>query len=367
MSLLAALWVTALTADGARVAFRRYRMRRQAAARRSPLRLLVSDRNDVTSDLFSVTLSRPSGRRLPAFIPGQYLTLIFEPEPGAPAIRRRYSIAAWQKRPRTYELGIKREGEGRGSRWLHAHLRPGTEIHTLPPQGEFVLSWPVDAREITLVAGGIGITPLRAMVHRALERQTTPPVRVTLVHAAKSAHELTYREEFREIARRHSWFHYVPILSQPEEDWTGLRGRLDASRLLQVVTRPDETPFYFCASVGMMDALMAGLRQLGVAEGRFHFESFGAASLNTDERAYAVSVSGSPSFEFQGQPSLLHALEEQGVALPAECRAGQCGLCRLRMTNGLVRWLVPAACAVTKDEILACCCVPQSDLVLTRF
>lgn len=63
------------------------------------------------------------------------------------------------------------------------------------------------------------------------------------------------------------------------------------------------------------------------------------------------------------QQILLEQLEQHGVRVPYSCRAGVCGCCKMTLVSGEVSPLKQGA--VREDNtILACCCVPQGDIVL---
>lgn len=52
------------------------------------------------------------------------------------------------------------------------------------------------------------------------------------------------------------------------------------------------------------------------------------------------------------------------LAPPSECRAGTCGECRMTLTSGKVRWLLPAGIMLAANEVLPCVCTAEGDLHL---
>lgn len=357
--------LSAWMADGLRLAFgRRYRERR---ARRlaSPLQLRVESREEFSDELFSVTLRSPHRPVLPAYRPGQYVTVVIERENGAP-LRRCYSLATWQKRPDRYELGIRRVAGGTMSSLLHQHLHPGTPIRVLPPRGDFTLRQ--NRCNVALIAGGIGITPLRAMLQALLNRgQYNKSTTVMLFHAARYANELCYRLEFQGLEGIYPRFRYLPIISRPTPSWNGLRGRLDARQICRHIDDPLNTDFYLCANPDMMIAVQEGLIKHGVSDRNIFTEAFGTGELLADDTTYRLSFEGYPPFLFHGLPTLLHGLEQAGIAIAGDCRSGHCGACRIRLEDGDCRWLLQPQQPLGDNEILACCAVPQSDLKLARI
>lgn len=68
------------------------------------------------------------------------------------------------------------------------------------------------------------------------------------------------------------------------------------------------------------------------------------------------------TFALQPDETLLEGLERTGHDVEYQCRSGYCGSCRLKLISGQVSYPEPPLAYVGKDEILPCCCVPQTDL-----
>lgn len=68
------------------------------------------------------------------------------------------------------------------------------------------------------------------------------------------------------------------------------------------------------------------------------------------------------SIPHQGNMTLLETLELHCQPVESQCRAGFCGACRTRLYQGQVRYLTTPLAFIGEDEILPCCCVPQTDL-----
>ena len=330
------LWSVVLFVDGVRVHI--LTLRRNAAAK--PLQLEVAGRDDLTPDIFRVRLAPRSRRRLPPFEAGQAILL------RTPAGQRLYSLAGWRKRADTWELAIR--NKGRVSGWLHAHASVGSCLEAERPRGSFVLAPPL-AAPIVLVAAGVGITPLRAMLHRLGECDAPPSV--MLWHACRDEADLLWRDEFEALAASTAWFRYRPILSRPAEGWRGARGRLDATRLDPVANGGAD--YYLCAGIPMMDDLEAGLALAGVPSPNIHREAFGLAAPADGPKHELVLPDGRTVTATEGLP-LLAVLEEHGCAPEAECRTGECGRCLVPM-HGQVRYLLEPSFAVPEGEVAVCC------------
>src|ERR1700733_10684892 len=83
---------------------------------------------------------------------------------------RQYSLCGDPSDPSVYSIAVKRCADGRGgSRWIHENLEVGAVAHVSAPRNNFPLV--AGALRHVFIAGGIGITPLVAMVKAAKRRQ----------------------------------------------------------------------------------------------------------------------------------------------------------------------------------------------------
>lgn len=349
-------FLAVLLTDGLRMVFAR-----QRPAPRLPMPLMVSARTDFTEDLFSVTLISPVGKRLPRYQAGQYLTV--EIDNSGDRVRRRYSLAGWEPSPRHYELTIRRLSAGLVSNALYRQLQPGATLMALPASGDFV---PTRRSSLSvLIAGGVGITSLRAMLHWFLRNRRHRGRGVVLFHAARHEAELCYQAEFRVLADEHPAFRYYPILSQAEPSWQGMRGRLDADAILGSLADTHAAEFYLCAGASMTEALRQGLLCHGVPAHSIRRELFGAF-VHTNTGHHQIRI-GERNFVFDGQPTLLHAMEQAGIRIESDCRNGHCGACRVKWHAGHFEWLLDAEARadLACNELLACCVVPSGNLSLS--
>lgn len=331
------------------------------------IELTVKWRRDFNQKLFSAGLVRSDGKRLVPFKPGQYLTFLLENPATGAVLKRSYSFAAWESQPQIYELGIKSGESGSGSYLLSQTLQPGVSIKAVYPRGRFYLK-PESAKNFVFIAGGIGITPLRAMIHKLFpggKKEIRRQSQVFLFYSARFKEDLCYSSEFEDLARIHSNFEFVPVISRPDQDWQGESGRLNANLIMKFVQELTVFDYYFCGPEAMMSEIMNGLEGQGVNRARMHYEAFSISSENTDEKEYQILIKGREPFKFKKLPSLLHGFERERVEIRTECRTGTCGECRMKLLKGDVRWLIPPELKLNKNEILACACIPKSDLELS--
>jgi predicted ferric reductase len=142
-----------------------------------------------------------------------------------------------------------------------ARLQPGTRVFAEGPYGAFT---PEDSgRGVVLLAGGVGITPLRAIF-------ATLPGHVTLIYRASSERDIVFRDELDAIAAaRGATVHYL-VGTRAEIGGDPLSPRV----LRSLVPGLDEQEAYVCGPAGMTSAAVRALRAAGVPRQRIHFESF---------------------------------------------------------------------------------------------
>ena len=82
--------------------------------------LTVSRLDSESDSIVSIHLVDPDGIPVPAALPGQFLTLRLQPEPGQPSLLRNYSLSG-PPGADDYRISVKREPDGAGSGYLHTH------------------------------------------------------------------------------------------------------------------------------------------------------------------------------------------------------------------------------------------------------
>jgi predicted ferric reductase len=142
----------------------------------------------------------------------------------------------------------------------------GTPVYIEGPYGALTAARRTRPR-VLLIAGGIGITPLRAL----LEELPARPGQLTLIYRARQVEDLVFRSELDAIARTNgAVVHYV----------VGRRGvdlavdPLGPGPLSELVPDLDRRDVYLCGPVPMMESLRRTLRVLGVPAARIHAERF---------------------------------------------------------------------------------------------
>jgi predicted ferric reductase len=172
-----------------------------------------------------------------------------------------YSLSAMPQ-PDLMRITVKARGDHSGSL---ANLRPGTRIVAEGPYGAFTPS--LTGRRVLFIAGGVGITPIRAMFAALPKRMSGG---ITLLYRASHPRDVVFSRELNAIASdRQAAMHYL-IGSREELGYDPL----DADHLQRTVPGLHRYEAYVCGPTGMTQAAVNALVAAGVPRRRIHHESF---------------------------------------------------------------------------------------------
>ena len=185
-----------------------------------------------------------------SFTPGQFVS--FTQEIGGREITRAYSIASAPHGKR-FELCLNLVPTGHFSSHLFT-LEPGQSVPMRPPLGTFVVRHPENPK--IFVANGTGITPFRSM----LQSLPSDAPETLLLFGVRHRSGLLYADEFAELERANPHFHFWPTLTQPEPDWSGRSGRVQA-HLEEAIAGRKNVDVYLCGLKAMVDDVRTQLKE----------------------------------------------------------------------------------------------------------
>jgi predicted ferric reductase len=172
-----------------------------------------------------------------------------------------YSLSA-MPRGDLMRITVKDRGDHSGAL---ASLPEGTRVIAEGPYGAFTPA--LSNRRVLLIAGGVGITPIRAMFAALPKRMNDG---ITLIYRASHPRDIVFRRELDAIAAdRGATVHYV-IGSREELGYDPLAPQ----SLQHAVPGIHRYEAYVCGPVGMTQAAIASLRAIGLRRHRIHHESF---------------------------------------------------------------------------------------------
>jgi len=221
------------------------------------LDLVVTGIRQMTSRVRAFELRAPDWSDLPSVNAGAHLAVPVR-LPDGTVVTRQYSLATHPHRRDMYEIAVLREADGRGgSAAIHATWQIGTRLALDHPVNQFPLH--DDDRPSVLIAGGIGITPIKAMAQALKARGTS----FELHYSGRTAVEMAYRDRLT-----------IEFPDQLHLYFTRTTGgnRLDIEAILDAAT-PD-TMFYVCGPARLIEAAIEAALKLAIPSGRLQYESF---------------------------------------------------------------------------------------------
>lgn len=308
-----------------------------------PLALTISGIRQLTPRVRAYELRSVSGAPLPAVLAGAHIDVPVMLADGVSATRR-YSIASSPHLTNSYEIAVLREDEGAGgSSGVHADYRLGLELHCAMPGNDFALD--DTAAPALLIAGGIGITPLKAMAH-ALAAQGRSFV---LHYAARSRNEAPFLDELEAA------FGDRLIVHAANEG-----ARMEIANVVAQAGR--DTVIYTCGPQRLIDAVQSAARGAGIGAERIRFERFTSDTARTGDQPVFVTLSRSgKTVEVAAGTSILDAVQAAGVEAAASCRIGNCGACAVNVLEGTPDHRDDALSPEERQQGRMCICVSRAN------
>ena len=280
-----------------------------------PMMPLRVTRNDPIADGINMLEFRDAaGQPLPQFSAGAHIA-VQVPN----GLLRKYSLCNDPAERDRYLVAVKREANGRGgSTDLIDHVKAGDQLMVAAPVNDFEL--PPRAQDFLFIAGGIGITPIMAMI-RELRAQGK---RFRLYYLSRSPETTAFIDELSAPEIKDSvTIHY---------DGGDPANSLDLRPIL--AERKNREHLYCCGPRPLMEAVRALTDHWSSAA--VHFEAFSDAETHKPtDRPFKVRLAQSGAvIEVAADKTILEALREHGLEVPSSCESGTCGTCRTKLLAG---------------------------------
>jgi len=298
-----------------------------------PLRVT---RNDQIADgIHLLEFRDPSGMPLPGFSAGAHIA-VRVPN----GMLRKYSLCNDPAERDRYQIAVKRESNGRGgSCSLIDDVRAGDELTVTAPVNDFGL--PPRAQDFLFIAGGIGVTPMMAMIRQVMAEGK----RFRLYYLSRSPETTAFRDELGASDLKDK-----VVIHYDEGD---AARSLDLRPIL--AERKNREHLYCCGPRPLMEAVRAMTDHWSPTA--VHFEAFSEAETHKpDDKPFKVRLARSGEvLEVPNDKTILEVLRAHGLDVPSSCETGTCGTCRTKLLAGEVdhRDLVLAE-HERKDTIMIC-------------
>jgi ferredoxin-NADP reductase len=275
--------------------------------------LTVRRRSTPAKGVVVLDLAHPENEDLPRWEPGAHIDLFLDD-----GLTRQYSLCGDPRDSGVWRVGVLLDPNSRGgSRYVHQNLNEGATVRVRGPRNHFPL---VDAQHYRFIAGGIGITPIFAMIEAAQRSGND----WTLLYGGRTRASMAFAAELTE-----RYPERVTVWPQDE------RGLLDLESLFK---DPEDNTLVYCCGP---EALLGAVEQHRAhwPAGILHIERF-AAKAPAAEAAGAldqfevVCQRSGVTFKITPDQSILEVLEEAGIPILGSCYEGVCGTCEARVLGG---------------------------------
>ncbi|MFK2826144.1 NO-inducible flavohemoprotein [Bacillus sp. B190/17] len=237
----------------------------------------VADKVEESSLITSFYFKPKDGSQVPAYKPGQYITIKLHIPGEKNIVNRQYSLSAAPGQD-YFRISVKREADhepaGKASNYLHGHVNKGDVVELSAPAGDFYLDVDNEA-PVALISGGVGITPMMSMLETLAAKNSKREI--VFIHAARNEAAHAFKEHtqqmVKELANARSYVAYDK--KTDEQTMCDVEGRISAEFLKEVIS--SDSICYVCGPVPFMGAVIGHLSQNGIPEDRIKFEFFGPA------------------------------------------------------------------------------------------
>ncbi|MFJ7647626.1 NO-inducible flavohemoprotein [Lysinibacillus sp. NPDC097279] len=240
----------------------------------------VKESDDVTSFYLQPT----DGSKVPAYKPGQYVSIRVT-APGEEYLLNRQYTLSQPSNEQEFRISVKRESQhnpkGKVSNFLH-DAALGTTIDVSAPAGVF--TYEATNAPVLFISGGIGVTPLNAMLQTIQNKEN-----VTFIQCARNEHVLAFHEDIQNkmnalngptglsklfsVFKKDSNAHHKVLYSEKNE-------YINANVLRPLLTK--DTQVYICGPTPFMETTINALHECNIDDSQIHYEFFGPAlQLNT--------------------------------------------------------------------------------------
>jgi len=230
----------------------------------------LTDRGEVAEGTMSFRFEKPSGWK---FKPGQYLdmTLLDPSETDSEGNVRSFSIAS---APHEKTLMVATLMRDTAFKRVLKTMPLGSPVKIDGPSGDLILQKD-SARAAVFLAGGIGITPFRSIVHWAAKEKL--PTRIVLFYSNRRPEDAPFLAELQSLERNNPKYKLIASMTEMEKSrrpWDGETGLIDQEMLGRHLKGAGSPIYYIAGPPAMVNGLHEMLSKAGMKDEDIHAEEF---------------------------------------------------------------------------------------------
>jgi nitric oxide dioxygenase len=243
----------------------------------------VGKKTPESAEITSFYLYPADGGKVAPHLPGQFISIrMFLPELNLKQARQ-YSVSSAPGND-YYRISVKREKgpnldtDGMISNHLHNFINENDLVDLTAPAGNFILMKDMDA-PVTLISGGVGLTPLMSMLHSLVESDYPHPI--TWLHGCRNESVHAFKDQLNEIVSTKANINQHVFYNQATDDNVDagvLEGHLDINKIPSLNLQPD-AHYFICGPSVFIQKQYQDLVTAGVNKQNIYFEEFGPQVL----------------------------------------------------------------------------------------
>jgi ferredoxin-NADP reductase len=271
--------------------------------------LTVRTVTQAADDCVALVLEKADGSELPCWTPGAHIDLILGED-----LVRQYSLCGDPSDRLTWHVAVLREPDSRGgSTYVHDRVHAGSTLTARGPRNHFALE---PSEHYLFVAGGIGITPILAMVRSA----EAAGARWRLLYGGRRRASMTFLDELQTYGER--------VIIRPQDEF----GLLDLAAFLGDAAK--DTAVYCCGPEPLIAAVedACAARQLTLHVERFAPRPIADATPN--QPFEVVCAEAGITLTVPADSTILKEVRKAGIEVLSSCSEGTCGTCETDVLEG---------------------------------
>lgn len=206
-----------------------------------------------------------------SFTPGQYMEWTVPHNKMDSRGNRRYFTIASSPTEDSLRLGVKFYPNGSSYKKAMQSMTPGSKIIGGQLAGDFVLP-DNENKKLVFVAGGIGVTPYRAILKYLLD--TNKKRDIIVLYSNKLSSEIMYKDILDEAYKKLGVKTVYTLTEDNSPSWKGRKGRIDAKMISEEIPDFKERIFYLSGPHPMVVAFEQTLKEMGISPSQIKIDFF---------------------------------------------------------------------------------------------